>query len=1552
MQQDRHIDVSLPSREELRHGLTFDVAEPNCGPIHYTHSSSESFFVVAGSSVISRLKGAEFRIDRICRRFEQAWRQDRPVSIEHCLLEVEPVEQPRLLEELIAAEWELRIRHDEIPVAGDYLHRFPDHQDLVETICGVMTAEFAEAPVPFVKSLPQEGDHLGDYRIIREIGRGGMGIVFEARQESLGRQVALKVLPARRFQNERELLRFRREAQSVARLHHSHIVEIYGVGEQDGVHYFAMRYVVGRSLDEVICELRQRLGMSDAPLSVSVLDEPASARTTTSSIHTGSSLFLSRVLSSPQDSIDSQNSTARYRAVARIGHQVAEALQYAHERGILHRDVKPSNLLLDRQEVCWLSDFGLAKVNLEAADITESDDLIGTMKYMSPEALSGTMDERSDLYSLGLTLYELATLRPVLDAVDRGQLLEQVKEPHPAAPRRFAPEIPRDLETVILKAIAVDPNQRYRSAADLADDLERFLNHEPIKARPQSTWTKLRRWVERKPLLAFLALGTISITATSLFSFVSLYYNARQTALSARQERDRADQLRTEAEDARAATEASRRTAELLTIEAEQRLIQVQRSKAATRLQGGDDFGALVWTAETLRLLEKMKPSQLDVKDEVSPAQTATARQAPAAVDGISGDWFDRTGHLALEPALRLRVGAMAEYAPRILHRIWLPKVLQTWSSLSTERLDARWHAWDEDRILFDKSGQFLNLANAGQTQQIQWDLATGQLQSQMTPGPDNTYVYTRSGEARIIWESNRSLKLQSTDPGEVPRTLQVPPGKAIIRPVAGWQSPDRKYLLASFQVASANDAEQSEVQSWLWNVATGHVANDSPLPVDGHLAQIEFSRDCQRMFVRSDQAVQVLELPGWNPLFSTEQIDPQTAAWSHDGQWLATKSGNYTALFNVSSATPRRPQLIESPGLRGIRFEEGGGGMALLLQRGHIAFLSIGSGQDAQFRDFSHPQEIDVRSFHYSPDGQWYALACNDGNIRVWSVHYNQPITGFLRHSSVVTSVAWSPRGDLLGTLTQDGLMTVWDVRACCAAGQILSHPASGRLKTVRFSPDGLRVAAGGTQATPVIWNLAGGRVQCLPRPAGAAFVDSKADRRTASVTGTGTDGGSSSSAQSHERARQQRKGLAVDLRRSPHAIAGFPNPEIQGLDWSRDGQWLAAVCGNSRNSDDSPNENLLLRVWETEQGLNIPFQPWPYRAHLNAVSMPRFVSDGRLMTHSSSHADLLTWPEGPATVRFKTDKKSWVSLTRISPDDRFLALAYSTGKVGLFRLEDGALLYTLALPEKQRIHDLAFNHQGTQLAAVGQFGLRVWNAVSGESLRQPDSGTAIQLYRVAFSTDDRHLATITDNHVCHFHDTFNWERHATTFQLESRPVLAEFNSDQTFLTVTETGLMQIWDWSRGELLTPPLRNVQAVHDADLSRDGTRVAVISDHAVRIWKLPRPDLRPVSEIAAWARDVTLTEVDIEESTLVPTSPGQYPEQGDGMARAAVSPLTVASKTIWHLRQTHEAFLNRDAVAVEFHIQRLRELVPHREELGELQRRLDLLRSETLTENVR
>jgi WD40 repeat protein len=857
---------------------------------------------------------------------------------------------------------------------------------------------------------------------------------------------------------------------------------------------------------------------------------------------------------------------------------------------------------------------------------------------------------------------------------------------------------------------------------------------------------------------------------------------------------------------------------------------------------------------------------------------------------------------------------------------------------VTSENIDVRRHSWDEDRILFDTTGRQLILANSVHTRQIQWDLPTGQFQDSLPPDSAGTFVYTKGGEARFVCGPDRRLTYVPVNSDTGFQTLEIPADHTIQRPLGAWQSVDKKYLLVSFQSTATPQSNGSDSLAWLWELNSGYLANALPLRLDDMHPEIEFSRDCSRLFVQSNRSVQVVEVAGWKPLLSNAHIDPATTAWSHDGKWLALKSGIDTALYSLDSSASPSPQLIESPGLHGIRFEESGGGMALLLQRGHIAFLSIGEGQKAQFRDFSHPHEIDIRDFNYSPDGQWYTLAYNDGDVRIWSVHYNQPITGLMRHSSAVTSVAWSPSGDLLGTLTQDGLLTVWDVRPACATGQIFFHPTAGRLNTVQISPDGSRVAAGGTQGNPAIWNLTTGQLDCLPLLNGPALYDSAAVGSDAKAGASRAAVAASATALSLKETKRQQQDQAVELRRNPHAIAGFPNPEIQRLDWNDKGGLLAAICGDRKHVDGTANENLMLRVWETQHGLGLPVRSYPYRVHPGRISMPQFANDDRLLTHSSSHADLTGWQHGSAHVRFQTDSKGWLAFTRLSSDERFLAVARDAGIVSLFRVADGKLVAKFSLPAKQEIQDLTFNQSGTQLAVVGKFGLQVWDTTTGDALKQPEDGPFIRLQQVSFSPDDRHLATITENHVCQFYDTANWERSEMTFQLESRPILAKFNPDnKTFLTVTETGILQIWDWSRGELLTPPLRNVQSVQDADLSRDGTQLAVISPTAVRVWRLPQPDRRSVSQIAEWARDVTLTTVDVEESTLIPLLPKQFPDHAVGHfnEQESDSPFTTSAKTLWHVHQAKEAFLNLDEVAAEFHILRLSEIAPAHSELESL-----------------
>jgi predicted Ser/Thr protein kinase len=272
---------------------------------------------------------------------------------------------------------------------------------------------------------------LGEFRIIRELGRGGMGVVYEAEQTSLRRHVALKVLRFGVVADAEAMQRFHREAETVARLHHTHIVPIFAIGCEQGVHYYAMQFIHGRSLAEAL--------------------------------RTGQPLSLADV--------------------AQWGLQAAEALAHAHQRGVIHRDIKPSNLLLDAEGLIWLTDFGLAK-RADEATLTLSGALMGTPRYMSPEqaeSLRHPIDHRTDLYSLGATLYELATGRPVFDSDTPHGVIAQILTEEPPRPRQSRPDLSPDFETIILTCLAKEPARRYATAQALAEDLRAARDGRPIQ---------------------------------------------------------------------------------------------------------------------------------------------------------------------------------------------------------------------------------------------------------------------------------------------------------------------------------------------------------------------------------------------------------------------------------------------------------------------------------------------------------------------------------------------------------------------------------------------------------------------------------------------------------------------------------------------------------------------------------------------------------------------------------------------------------------------------------------------------------------------------------------------------------------------------------------------------------------------------------------------------------------------------------------------------------------------------------------------------------------
>jgi serine/threonine protein kinase/tetratricopeptide (TPR) repeat protein len=528
----------------------------------------------------------------------------------------------------LAEDFAARYRRGERPSLKEYMDLHPElADDIQEYFPAMVEMEQAKDDRQEVLAPPAQGplpawERLGDFRILREIGHGGMGVVYEAEQVSLGRRVALKVLPQRLLLEARTKQRFEREAKAAARLHHTNIVPVFGVGEHEGLPYFVMQFIQGLGLDQVLEELKSlqadgkrgegssrpsagelrvsRRDMTAVDVARSLMTgafvppigEESDAAVTDADMtvdHAASAAHgdpqaastpaggrLSHTFTAPSSSVVLPGSARQrggkpatyWQSVARIGVQVADALDYAHKQGIQHRDIKPSNLLLDTTGTVWVTDFGLAKAD-DQQNLTHTGDVLGTLRYMPPEAFEGRSDARGDVYSLGLTLYELIAMRPAFDEKDRNRLIKEVTSSEPVRLDRQKSDVPRDLVTVIHKAIDRDPGHRYGTAGELAADLQRFLDDEPVQARRQTQGERYVRWARRNPGIAALGgvLTAVLVVATVASLLAARHFNRlrlheAEAANGERAARRDAELLRGAAERSKQAAEESRERAQ------------------------------------------------------------------------------------------------------------------------------------------------------------------------------------------------------------------------------------------------------------------------------------------------------------------------------------------------------------------------------------------------------------------------------------------------------------------------------------------------------------------------------------------------------------------------------------------------------------------------------------------------------------------------------------------------------------------------------------------------------------------------------------------------------------------------------------------------------------------------------------------------------------------------------------------------------------------------------------------------------------------------------
>ena len=1118
-------------------------------------------------------------------------------------------------------------------------------RELYATIRGMVRlggATDAPCPVGEESGLPDEfRGTFGDFRLIREAGRGGMGVVYEAEQLPLGRQVALKILPHSRAQEPKRHERFLLEARAASQLQHRNIVALYTVGTEAGTPFLVMQFVDGPTLAQVIDAYR---GETASPARFSAL--------------------LGR----------SNTADGYIRAVAEIGREAADALEHAHERGIVHRDIKPANLMLDAGGHVLITDFGLAQIQGDSP-LTQTGDMLGTLRYMSPEQARGrrgSVDARTDLYSLAATLYELLTLSPVFDARDRGELMRSILEVEPPSPRSRNPAISRDLDTILAKALSKSPEHRYATARDMADDLDRFLRHLPIKARPIGRGERLARWGRRNRrtlIPASLSAGAVVVALVGFLIVYNSWLRTLNTDLVAA--RERAEVLLDEVKIQRGLADERRHIAEShlydIRIRQADEALRLKRYEQAQEIlldclteDPSDDPREFAWHylwRQASREVRVLTPREEDVQ----AIALSYDNQVLASVGRDNVLRLRSVSDRRLLQSVRLRGGRPSSVAfsrddQRVLVGLDYSKV---------ERAPAQviFYLWDRrsagivaelprgsddmgDRAEFLPDGRHLltihwNIEEGGRY--LLWEIAP------KTPGdplklirksePLNSWQVSADGRRLASIDANRRrvAVVDLLTNGVLFQRRTEGPGFSGLglsrdgsRMVALWPGPSQgKMDLGLWDVDKG-------LPLWSRSGIAGGIWIDPPLFLPD---------DRGVLVVEGDAAIQYFDLAGQSLWRESE-----TPGQPHEC------SGNATLLpqsdrFLIQDYGARMPlrlrdrstgkvvatfpgQLGEIDGIWPSR----DGSTAYLLSGHRAVEWNLRPAADPTLA--GHTDEAWALAF--SPDGRYLYSGSDDTDepqtLKVWEVATGHPVRGWKPHNALVTAIAVQPGGEFIATagLQDKERVKLWDPQGRLVL--TFDHP-DDRIRALAFSPDGKTLAAAGQMRTIRLFDVTTGRLV------------ENLEGHTDAIRGLAfrPDGRALASVSSDRTVRV----WPLDGDRQPRIAHG--GEQVMAVAFAPQGRQLAwcDIAG-------------VVHRWDLDlERKPVPIQDEPTRYFTLAYSPDgRTIAvaglSGRILLHDARTGQFLMALSGPSAQ---------INRVAFSPDGHHLAATWHDGSVRLFR-------------------------------------------------------------------------------------------------------------------------------------------------------------------------------------------------------------------------------------------------------------------------------------------